>query len=137
MSGSDIVMRTCRRAFASLTKDQRDEFLRWVAETYPKPNGVEMKTMAITLSGNTFVIQPDFGCVSWFSDDPQHLERTSGGLMTCELYEAMSVGFRLLVDYDNPDCPTGNVTAPEDQKYLDQLNTVFGTFMVLDDFAGR
>lgn len=92
---------------------------------------------SVTVDGQTFLIQPAFGCVSWFSDDPKNLERSSGGLMSAELGDAITAGARRLTDYGWPDCPAVDVTAPESQLYLDEINTAFGTCMDLSDFAGR
>jgi len=72
---------------------------------------------------------PDSGCVVWFEGD-----LTAHGLMCCE-----AIGFYRAGGVDEADAQllTCDLTAPEDQAFLDRINVAFGTRLRLEDFAGR
>jgi len=72
---------------------------------------------------------PDFGCVVWFEG-----EKNAYGLMCCEEGEFYKAGG---VAEANEQLLTCDLTAPENQEFLDHINDAFGTNLRFDEFAGR
>jgi hypothetical protein len=72
---------------------------------------------------------PDHGCVVWFED-----EKTAYGLMVCEGNDFYKAGG---VDEAYEQEVACDLTAPEDQAFLDHINEAFGTDLRFDEFAGR
>ena len=72
---------------------------------------------------------PDYGCVVWFED-----EKTVYGLMVCEVGEFYRAGG---VAQANEQLLTCDLSAPEDQAFLDRINKAFGTDLRFDEFSGR
>ena len=69
------------------------------------------------------------GCVVWFEG-----AKTATNLMCCEangFYEAGGV------DEANAQLLTCDLTAPENQAFLDRINDAFGTELKFDEFSGR
>ena len=72
---------------------------------------------------------PDHGCVVWFNG-----ARTARWLMVCEVIDFYAAGG---VEEATRMDLTCDLTAPEDQAFLDQINEAFGSDLRFDDFAGR
>jgi hypothetical protein len=72
---------------------------------------------------------PEYGCVVWFEG-----EKTAYGLMVCEGNDFYRAGG---VDEADVLLLTCDLSAPEDQAFLDRINVAFGTELKFDDFAGR
>lgn len=72
---------------------------------------------------------PDKGCVVWF-------EEFEGRpcLSGCERSDFYSAGG---VDKADAEYLSFDLTAPEDQSFLDRINVAFGTNLKFEDFAGR
>jgi hypothetical protein len=63
-----------------------------------------------------------YGCYVWIGED--------GGLLGCEKGE--------FEDYGGRDCEwTYEITAPENQAFLDAVNELLGTEFKFEEFAGR
>jgi hypothetical protein len=69
------------------------------------------------------------GCVVWFEG-----AKTAQNLMCCEANGFYAAGG---VDAADEQLLTCDLTAPEDQAFLDRINEAYGTDLRFDQFAGR
>jgi hypothetical protein len=69
------------------------------------------------------------GCVVWFEG-----AKTAQNLMCCEANGFYDAGG---VDKADELLLTCDLTAPENQAFLDRINEAFGTNLRFDEFAGR
>lgn len=111
------VCRSCDRPIENglTVSDRTDE--------YPECNECDAKKDRLILD------MPEYGCVVWFEG-----EKTAYGLMVCEgngFYRAGGVAEA------NEQLLTCDLSAPEDQAFLDHINEAFGTNLRFDEFAGR
>jgi hypothetical protein len=86
-------------------------------------------TFNMTKENRLILDMPDYGCVVWFEG-----EKNAYGLMCCEGNEFYRAGG---VDEADEQLLTCDLTAPENQEFLDRINEAFGTNLRFDDFAGR
>jgi hypothetical protein len=72
---------------------------------------------------------PDYGSVVWFEE-----WQGEQCLCYCERGEFYQAGGAAEADALHRTC---DLTAPEDQAFLDRVNEAFGTELKFEDFAGR